>query len=229
MGSPYARQHGPDPRHRIVVAADEQRDPASGDIVRAAADRGVDDVDVRCPRGNRLVRCAGCRWCAVSAPHRPASGRQVTPSRQSLLDLLVGEDAQHHASARRRCRGEVGDRWRPSSATAAPLVLGATERTHLVTRVDEPAHHRGTHPARADERLPHATSSAHESRLHAAHLDARSSASGVHRRQRGVRRVEHGTLGGRRLVREARGVAHVLLQQRTGDRGQPLQGCRRTR
>jgi hypothetical protein len=47
-------EHRPDTCDGVIGTADEKREGTRGDVVRTAADRGVDDIDARRLDGDRL-------------------------------------------------------------------------------------------------------------------------------------------------------------------------------
>ena len=113
-----AGQHRPDPLDGVVGTADEQRDRPRGDVVRAAADRGVDDVDVPVTRAAiALVRSAGCRWCAGPAAAPGGIAASSAGVETHLLHLLVGEHADDDDV------GAVGDVGRPATGCAPSSLI----------------------------------------------------------------------------------------------------------
>ena len=109
-------------------AADEQGHVARGDVVRAAADRRVDDVDAAGVgrRSLSAVRGLPVVWMTSTAP---GASRQRDRSQADLLHLLVGEHADDdRVSALGDARPDRSPAARPSSLTARALLDGSTER-----------------------------------------------------------------------------------------------------
>nr|WP_245592482.1 hypothetical protein [Actinomadura rifamycini] len=151
-----AAQRGPDPRHGVVVAAREHREPPGRDVVRAAADRRVHDPDAArggAPGDGRgRVRIAGGVQDDDRSARHPVRQR---PADAHFPDLVVVEDAHQDGGRALPGGGGVGYGLGAVRGERRARLGRPAQHADLVAGPDEAAHHRAAHPAGSDESEAH--------------------------------------------------------------------------
>ena len=105
-----------------------------------------------CDAASAATRSAVLTARGVDDEHRVASHPgQQDAFQADLLDLLVGEHADHDDIGLSADVSQVGDRLCTEFTYGSPLFDRSAKRTDLVASLDEAAHHGCAHAARADE------------------------------------------------------------------------------
>ena len=147
-----AGQHGLDSLDGVIGSANKQRYVPCGDVVRAAADRRVNDTDfLPSGLGGDCLRRARAAGGVYDQRDAGSHSRQQHALQADPLYLLVGEHADEDDVGVRAHIRQIGDGLRAEFTDSAPLLDRSAECADLVAGLDEAAHHGCTHAARPDE------------------------------------------------------------------------------
>jgi hypothetical protein len=149
-GIAVAAQHRSQSCNDVIGASDEQGDPAGRDVVRAAADRRIDDIDSVGTCGDGLDRF-WARGRVHNQRRTRRHGRQQRAVQADLPHLFVGEYAEHHDIGLRPGLGHLADRANAQLLEVAALIGGSAHGADLMPGRYQAGRHGPAHPPRADE------------------------------------------------------------------------------